>query len=146
MTAAEEFVGDILEHHELVGNILEHHGIKGMKWGVRSANRPSGGVTTTVKTRRFRKTKVKVKGGRGGPAHPEAVEAREKQRVLKKSGVNALSNKDLQMLQNRLNLEQNVSRLSKSSRRKSGEQYVQEQLKKTGKRAVKAVGTAAAVA
>lgn len=57
--------------------------------------------------------------------------------------MNALSNKDLQMLQTRLNLEQNVSRLSKSKRTKAGEEYVINQLKKGGKKAVKAAAVAA---
>lgn len=124
-----------------IDDILAHYGKKGMKWGVRTATPRS--LSTTVKPGRFRKTKVKVKGGRGQPAHSEAVAAREKQRILKKSGVNALSNKDLQMLQTRLNLEQNVSRLSKSKRTKAGEEYVINQLKKGGKKAVKAAAVAA---
>jgi hypothetical protein len=140
MNAAEEFVDDF----------LTHVGVKGMKWGVRKA--PSArGLSTTVKPSRFRKTKVKVKGGRAHPAVPEAISAREKQRILKKSGVNALSNKDLQELQTRLNLEQNVSRMSKG-RVNSGKQWAEEELKKAGsarlkaRRAVKGAAKVAAVA
>lgn len=129
---------------EIVDDILIHYGRKGMKWGVRkSYSVGAGGTRTKVKTRSLRKTKVKVRGGRSQPAHSEAIIAREAQRVLKKSGVNALSNQQLQMLQTRLNLEQNVSRLSKTRTNSAGKKWVADELKKVGKKGAAAAAAAA---
>lgn len=88
-----------------VENLLTHHGVKGMKWGVRR-NRSSN-VTVSDK-----KKKLKTSGGHGRPAHSDAVSARTLGQVGKKSGLKALSNQELQAYANRLQLEQNVSRLN----------------------------------
>lgn len=142
---------------EAVENALAHYGVKGMKWGVRKSDgsHPEAvAVRTKVKPRSHMKTKVATRGGRAHPAVPEAIAAREKQQVLKKSGVNALTNKDLQDLSTRLNLEQNVLRLAGTKTNKAGKQWAEQELKKHGsaevarvmaKRAAK-LGAAAAVA
>ena len=140
----------------VVEDYIQHYGVKGMKWGVRKDGPPApSGVRTTVKPRAHMKTKVKTRGGRAEPAVAEAIAARQKQQVLKKSGVNALTNADLQMLQTRLNLEQNVARLAKTKVNHAGKQWVEGELKKQGsaeisrlvaKRAAKLAATAAAVA
>jgi hypothetical protein len=132
---------------EVLDNILAHHGIKGQKWGVRRLNpgRASGAVAvrTKVKPRAHMKTKVATRGGRGQPAVPEAIKAREKQQILKKSGVNALSDEDLRMLQNRLNLEQNVVRLSQTKVNKAGKDFVEQEAKKRGTAAIASASTKA---
>lgn len=71
---------------------VEHSGIKGMKWGVR----------------RSRKELAKLRQGPSDDAK-EAHKALVKSKI---SGVEALSNKELNTLNNRLNLEQNYQRLS----------------------------------
>jgi hypothetical protein len=71
---------------------VEHSGIKGMKWGVR----------------RSRKELAKLRQAPSGDAR-EAHKALVKSKI---SGVEALSNKELQNLNNRLNLEQNYAKLS----------------------------------
>ena len=105
-----------METGEVVSSILTHHGIKGMKWGVR---RPRGGdgkvVTVKTHTSPVAKTQVRTSGGSGHPAHPDAVEAKVAQQVLKRSGSHALSNDDLQKLALRLNLEKNVRQASAHS-------------------------------
>ena len=71
---------------------VKHSGIKGMKWGVR----------------RSRKELAKLRQGPSDDAK-KAHKALVKSKI---SGVEALSNKELNALNPRLNLEQNYARLS----------------------------------
>lgn len=79
-----------------VDEILAHHGIRGMKWGVRRSRRQIDSA----------------------PVAPEHARARELQSTAKRSGTKALTNKDLQELTQRLNLEQQYSRLVSSGKGK----------------------------
>jgi len=93
--------------------VLEHYGVKGMRWGHRKpppmAVSPS--ATSVVPRGTRRKTKIKVAGGENHPAHDDAVKVAQAKAKMQKSGTSALSNKELQDLQNRLNLERNVKQL-----------------------------------
>lgn len=73
-----------LQGSALVGDILEHHGIKGMKWGVRSASSKAEEHTASPDHLMVQAAKAKAKSG----------------------GVKALSNEELQKIVTRLNLEQ----------------------------------------
>lgn len=68
--------------------VLAHYGTKGMKWGVRKRNVPKQGPSNDAKD-----------------AHRGLVKA-------KVSGPQALTNKELKAVNERLNLEQNFQRLS----------------------------------
>lgn len=94
----------LMKHTDSVEDILEHVGVKGMKWGIRKSE-----SAVTVSDRR---KKLKTSGGAGHPAHPEAIRAHTIGQIVKKSGTKAVSNQDLQIFANRLQLEQNVSRLT----------------------------------
>lgn len=72
----------------MIDDILAHYGVKGMKWGVRRKNIPKQGPSDDAKD-----------------AHRSFVKA-------KVSGVEALSNKELKAVNERLNLEMNYQRLS----------------------------------
>ena len=67
-------------------DFLEHYGIKGMRWGIRRKN-PSGGTTSVA------------------PASDDVERARRTYATVRTHGTKAVSNKDLQDLINRLNLE-----------------------------------------
>ena len=73
---------------------LKHYGVKGMKWGVRKSD--SG-------------------GGSGGSSRPktsdDSREATATQRKIDKGGVKSVSNKELQALVNRRNLEKQYNSL-----------------------------------
>lgn len=98
---------------ETGADFLAHHGVKGMHWGVRK-DRSSRVTVVTDPTKR--RKKIKTTGGHNLPPHGDAIKARTNQQRLQKSGTDALSNQQLQELQNRLNLEMNVSRLHSQQR------------------------------
>ena len=101
-------------------DILAHYGIKGMKWGRRSASR----APTNVSVSKTPKGRVITKGGENQPAHPDAVTAKVAVQKAKKSGIQSLSNQDLQSLATRLDLEQRVSKLASNDLTSAGEKLV----------------------
>ncbi len=98
--------------------LLEHYGIKGMRWGVHRANPEPVAPTATshVPARARAKTKIKTEGGENHPAHEDAIKVAKAQAKLKKSGSAALSNKELQDVATRLQLERNVHQLVGASK------------------------------
>lgn len=122
-------------------DILEHHGVKGMKWGVRRAEGGSTGprsVSGAVNQTRDRLKKeiaertstettvrakpgsmVRVVGGNKRGPHSDAVNARVAEQVAKRSTLDALSNKDLQQLVTRMNLEAQYRQLASRETRKT---------------------------
>lgn len=118
---------------DFVGRYLSHHGVKGMKWGVRKAQRNSPTVTIQAKGR-----KVTTRGGKGHPIHSDALEALVGKQVAKSSGVHALSNAELERLVKRLNLEQQHSRLS-GRKKGAGRSFAEQELKNLGKQKLSSV-------
>lgn len=74
--------GNATDGSVLVGNVLAHFGKKGMKWGVRKGH-----------------------GAPSHPAHPDHVLVKGHSQKLKEGGTKALSNKELQDIITRKNLE-----------------------------------------
>jgi hypothetical protein len=92
---------------------VEHYGVKGMRWGVRkeAPEAVSAKATSVVPQGKRRRTKIEVEGGENHPAHEDAIKVAEAKTKLKKSGPAALSNRELQEVATRLNLERNVAQL-----------------------------------
>lgn len=96
---------------------LAHYGVLGMKWGVRRTQAQldrAAGRTTKRQARKDAKAakkapKVNVKSG---SVSSDAREAASSLAIAREQGTQALTNAQLQALNNRLNLEQNYSRLT----------------------------------
>ena len=96
---------------------LAHYGVLGMKWGVRRTQAQldrAAGRTTKRQARKDAKAakkapKVNVSSG---SVSSDARATAESLAIARSQGTQALSNEQLQALNNRLNLEQNYSRLT----------------------------------
>lgn len=107
--------------------VLAHYGVKGMKWGVR---------------KRVRNAVTKARGEKL-PDSPDAARKKELQAKGKRS-TSSLSNKELQELVTRMNLEQQYNRL-KVGDRPAVEKFIAETLVGAGKQQLsRAVNDAAA--
>ena len=82
-------VADTLE------DVLEHYGVKGMHWGVRKRRSDSG------------------------PTSADAVKAKQHASTVQAHGTKALTNKELQTLVTRMNLEQQFSTLQQKSKKEN---------------------------
>lgn len=106
----------------VVDDILTHHGVKGMHWGVK------------------RKMTVPVEGHKSD----DASKAHDVSQKIKTGGTHSVSNAELQHLVNRMNLEQQYSRLSGSHEQTKGKRFANSLLKDSKDVARQTVKTAAA--
>ena len=127
---------ELLEQaEEMAERILEHYGVPGMKWGVRKSPREAvseakSRVRKELKERTDTETHVRAKpgqlvrvvGGNKRAPHEDAVKARTSEQVAKRSTLDALSNKDLQHLVQRMNLEKQYRDMAVKETRKSAVQ------------------------
>lgn len=112
---------------------LAHYGVKGMRWGVRKDRSPTEVGAQATQTVLRGRAKVKTTGGENQPASPDAVRAATQKQKLKKSGAAALSNRELQELATRMQLEVNVKRLSAETAT-GGKKFVQKALRENATR------------
>lgn len=136
---------------------LWHYGVKGMKWGRRKSESSGSSVSKTtdsqgntvigigkdkgpqgVKATSVRlgpKTEVRTAKGGYHEAHPDAVAAKSAAQKKKSSGVDTLSNKELNALAERMNLEQRIRDLEErrpDSPITAGQKYIQRELATEG--------------
>lgn len=97
-----------MDRPDNVADVLEHYGVKGMKWGVRKRPRTPVGVTISQQPGK----RVRAKGGENQPASEDAKQVAEYRQKAKRSTTDSLSTKELQTLVNRMNLEQQYSRMN----------------------------------
>lgn len=121
-----------IERGEQAVEEMFHYGVKGMKWGVRSVDKDS--QPTLIREKQSRRDSkdvtvtqrkagkyVKTKGGERQKATDDAVRAAAARQKAKKSTTDALTNAELKAAVDRMQLEQQYSKLnSKTKRRGSG--------------------------
>lgn len=130
MTSFDMTLGDEapIEHAEdPADSFLKHYGVKGMKWGVRRSER-----------------QLAKANARREASSEDSRSAQDSQATIKKGSVDSLSNKELQTLVTRMNLEQQFSTLNdkantktKSAGRKFAEDIARDLAKETVKSAIK---------
>lgn len=112
--SAADFGGTLTE----VVDSIVHYGVKGMRWGVRRGDKSSSGPSEVlVKTTPGKR--VETAGGKRQPAHEDAIRTAGHRQKAKASTTDSLSTKDLQELVNRMNLEQQYSKLAAGSKREN---------------------------
>lgn len=95
--------------------ILRHYGIRGMRWGVRKDRSPQEPTLKETPPGR----RIKAEGGKNMPASDDAIAAVKAHQIARKSTTDALSNKELRALVDRMNLEQQYNNLNASGPRAS---------------------------
>lgn len=98
------------------GDYLEHYGVKGMKWGVRKSDKTSNVSGNTVRTSKRGKIKgVELsKDNKSKAARPsdDKTEASILEQRIKKGSTDSLSNKELELVVNRKNLEKRYAEVT----------------------------------
>jgi 2'-5' RNA ligase len=102
---------DMISHVDAGQSFLAHFGVKGMKWGVHRREGSSSSSPVEVRTHAKPGRLLKAKGGQHQPAHEDALRVAVSRQKARKSSTDALSNKELQDLVSRMNLERQYKQL-----------------------------------
>ena len=138
-----------------VDDVIKHYGVKGMRWGIRKRSGGSSSSDTSspsepksvgkaVKVEIGPGKRIKTTGGQKQLPSADAINAAVAKQKAKKSGVKSLTNKEMQDLIGRMNLEQSYSKLAKKEREANrsftrkfletqGKQFLMKELKNNGK-------------
>lgn len=109
-----------------VDDIVAHYGIKGMRWGIRRTKAELAGQPEPITIKAKPGQKIKTAGGKNQPVSEDAKEVAIVRQKAKASGPQSLTNKEMQTLVTRMNLEQQYKTLTEKSREKSlGEKFTE---------------------
>lgn len=116
--------------------VLSHYGVKGMKWGVRRT--PGGPASTQVFVKRGKIRGVELSSRRQKDDTPseDAARAAINKQVAREKSTDRLSNKELQSLVTRMNLEQQYDRLRPRTPSQQVAKFLTDQLLVIGKEEV----------
>lgn len=110
---------------DLIEDVLQHYGVKGMKWGVRK-DRATKKAAASGKPLAFKRVKTATKAPSKGAFKRSSPEpstdkkaANKAKSKISRGNTDALSNAELKLLNERLNLEQNYSRLAANGKQTS---------------------------
>lgn len=131
---------DLIQSDIIVEDILAHYGKMGMHWGRRKSRdtqtipTESGKPTSVTLFSKPGKGVIKTKGGENRLPSKDAKDAAGYKQIARKSGTDSLSNQQLQLLNNRMNLQQSYAKIiAKENQRSKGKQFVIDTLKNEGK-------------
>ena len=103
---------DEMTQSDPLGDFLEHYGVKGMKWGVsRTRDQIDSGVQKVKKA--YGEREELKKSDKSRPVSDDAQKKSEALRVARNANLDRLSNKELQHLVTRMNLEKQYEGLTK---------------------------------
>lgn len=112
---------------------IQHYGIKGMKWGVRRDNPGPAYTKVDVKNGKIGKVSLSETTRQNNNPSEDARRAAVTKAIVKTKSTDSLSNKELQDLVTRMNLEQQYSRLSNPQGSNSAQGMVKDILVREGK-------------
>lgn len=130
-----------VKHSDEVEDFFAHYGVQGMKWGVRRSRserlaarsapsevrektKPALRGSQAIKVTNRSGGRVSTRGGKRNIASEEAVRAAVRRQKAKGSSVRALSNKELKETIERMNLEQQYSKLAKQADKPSVKKFI----------------------
>lgn len=132
--------------HENTDEFLEHFGVKGMRWGVR---KPRGDRDEVFRKRAKEQQEVKVKtapgrkvraeGGKYTPPSEDAIKVARAKQTARASTTDSLSNKELQDVVTRMNLERQYGQLM-GEQQSIGKKLVNQLLGNAGDQEIDALG------
>ena len=113
-------------------SVLAHYGVLGMKWGVRRTPEQLGRARKARKAKKAA-AKAQKQSDKTLPASDDSKRASESRRIAANAGPQKLSNKELEFLVNRMNLENRyintLGNDSKSTGRQLFDRYIDVELK-----------------
>lgn len=118
-------------------DVLAHYGIPGMRWGKHKAASIGSRDPEAVSVYSSPGKRLRTTGGSNHPASDDAKQAAVSRQTARQSTVDALSNKDLQHLVGRLNLEASYAKIALAPKPKSaGRKFIEKLLKDEGSQLV----------